>query len=150
MQPIHVRRYQDSGHGYAGWVEPADRSWVLFLAVDGTPILMRRIEEAILGGHTEHRYIDVEISRSGMPPDAAISKEPMPANLTFEVSEQPDGAFCARLGQRDIAADGTTRDEAITGLLNYVAQLCTAGCLDPTGEPVPGVSPRRQAAVSGS
>lgn len=44
MQPIHVRRYSDPSHGFSGWIEPEDRSWVLFIAVDGTPMLMRRTE----------------------------------------------------------------------------------------------------------
>lgn len=40
MNNIEVRRYERPDEvGYAGWVEPEDRSWVLFIANDGTPTL---------------------------------------------------------------------------------------------------------------
>jgi hypothetical protein len=28
--------------GYLGWVEPADRSWIVFVALDGTPVRFDR------------------------------------------------------------------------------------------------------------
>ena len=37
MQDIHIGRYdnpEDVG-GWAGWVEPADKSWILFIDEDG-------------------------------------------------------------------------------------------------------------------
>lgn len=55
--------------------------------------------------------------------------------LTYTVTKNEDG-FVALLGQRDIAAVGATEHEAITGLLNYVAELCASGQLDETGEPL--------------
>lgn len=56
MQALHVRRYHDQSHGYAGWVEPEDRAWVLFIAVDGSPQLVLRVELTTVDGQTEHRY----------------------------------------------------------------------------------------------
>ena len=36
MQNIHVKRYSDpTAVGYAGWIEPADRSWIAFIDLDG-------------------------------------------------------------------------------------------------------------------
>lgn len=36
MQNIHIQRYADpSSHGWAGWIELEDRSWILFIRVDG-------------------------------------------------------------------------------------------------------------------
>lgn len=38
MQNIKVGRYGDEGrtsHGYAGWIEPEDNSWIMFVGVDG-------------------------------------------------------------------------------------------------------------------
>lgn len=34
MQPIRVRRYAEPAD-FAGWIEPEDRSWVLFVPADG-------------------------------------------------------------------------------------------------------------------
>lgn len=28
--------YADTSHGWAGWIEPADRSWIEFVGVDGS------------------------------------------------------------------------------------------------------------------
>ena len=37
MQSITVKRYAAASHGFAGWMEPADRSWIAFIDVDGRP-----------------------------------------------------------------------------------------------------------------
>lgn len=34
MQNITVGRYDVEGNGYAGWIEPDDRSWILFVTDD--------------------------------------------------------------------------------------------------------------------
>lgn len=38
MVNIHIGRYHDPSEtgGWAGWVEPDDKSWILFIAEDGT------------------------------------------------------------------------------------------------------------------
>jgi hypothetical protein len=39
MQNIKVSRYSDpKSHGWAGWIEPEDRSWVAFIGLDGRPL----------------------------------------------------------------------------------------------------------------
>jgi hypothetical protein len=35
MTNITIGRYADNSHGYDGWIEPADRSWIMFVRVDG-------------------------------------------------------------------------------------------------------------------
>jgi hypothetical protein len=38
MQPIKVHRYTDpKGVGWAGWIEPEDKSWIAFIGLDGVP-----------------------------------------------------------------------------------------------------------------
>jgi hypothetical protein len=32
---ITIGRYSSDDHGYAGWIEPSDRSWIVFVGVDG-------------------------------------------------------------------------------------------------------------------
>jgi hypothetical protein len=53
--------------------------------------------------------------------------------LTFKTTQQPDGSWTARLGERAIACDAATEHEAIERLLTWVAELVEAGCLDSTG-----------------
>lgn len=36
LMNITVGRYSDASTGYLGWVEPEDRSWILFVALDGS------------------------------------------------------------------------------------------------------------------
>jgi hypothetical protein len=38
MQNIIIGRYDnpEKTGGWAGWIEPEDRSWILFIAADGT------------------------------------------------------------------------------------------------------------------
>lgn len=39
MQNIKVARYSDpEALGWAGWIEPEDRSWVAFIGLDGKPL----------------------------------------------------------------------------------------------------------------
>ena len=44
--------------------------------------------------------------------------------------------FLAMLNCRNVGSWGVTEHEAIKNLLNYVAKLCVAGCLDHTGKPM--------------
>lgn len=38
MQDIHVRRYSNpKATGWAGWIEPEDRSWIAFIDLAGAP-----------------------------------------------------------------------------------------------------------------
>lgn len=40
MQNVTVHRYQNpEAVGWQGYIEPADRSWIVFVALDGTPVL---------------------------------------------------------------------------------------------------------------
>lgn len=57
MQQIHVKRYESTAAGYAGTIEPEDRSWVLFIANDGTPSLYIGVTSESEDGKTEHGYV---------------------------------------------------------------------------------------------
>lgn len=58
MQNIHVKRYEQQAAGYAGWIEPDDGSWVLFVPADGsTPHLYKRNEQQEHDGKTEATYL---------------------------------------------------------------------------------------------
>lgn len=38
MTNIYVGRYSDSDQiGYQGWIEPIDRTWIMFITNDGSP-----------------------------------------------------------------------------------------------------------------
>jgi hypothetical protein len=37
MLNVKVHRYADTSHGFAGWIEPDDKSWILFIPVSGEP-----------------------------------------------------------------------------------------------------------------
>lgn len=40
VQNIEVGRYeQPEAVGYQGWIEPADRSWIVFIDLDGKPVV---------------------------------------------------------------------------------------------------------------
>ncbi len=40
MADIHVGRYDHPAEvGYQGWIEPGDRSWVMFVDLDGRPVV---------------------------------------------------------------------------------------------------------------
>ncbi len=61
MQNIHVRRYEDPDRvHYQGWVEPEDRSWILFIEKDGTPQLYLETEVVDEDGKTVRGYIPAE------------------------------------------------------------------------------------------
>jgi hypothetical protein len=38
MDTITIKRYDSTTAGYQGYIEPADRSWVLYIGVDGSPL----------------------------------------------------------------------------------------------------------------
>lgn len=39
MQHVHVRRYEQPKRlGWAGWIEPTDKSWIAFIGLDGRPL----------------------------------------------------------------------------------------------------------------
>jgi hypothetical protein len=174
MQPIHVSRYK-SPNTFAGYIEPEDRSWIVFVDAKGLATFWRRTEVQMKdedGIHHEHGYIDVEIPGGIAEGEVPVLSAPEPAQYpgpidykSYFMEAQPpfpaaaDGSYpasngieahwCAELNCRDIVCIGETEHAAIQNLMNYVAQLCTAGCMDHTGLPVPGVSPRRHAAVWG-
>jgi len=40
MKDIHVGRYDNPADiGWQGWIEPDDRTWIMFVADDGTPVV---------------------------------------------------------------------------------------------------------------
>lgn len=40
MQNIAVRRYANPEElGWAGWIEPKDLSWIVFIRADGSPVI---------------------------------------------------------------------------------------------------------------
>lgn len=59
MQNIHVKRYHEST-GYQGFIEPEDRSWVVFIHENGIPSLWRRTAIETSDGKVEHVYVDSE------------------------------------------------------------------------------------------
>jgi hypothetical protein len=43
MPKIKIGRYTEADQtGYAGWIEPEDRRWILFVKHDGTPVFFPR------------------------------------------------------------------------------------------------------------
>lgn len=63
MQNIHVRRYQhpDSTQ-YRGWVEPEDRSWILFIPQEGAPQLYLEVECEDGDGKTVRGYTPADLA----------------------------------------------------------------------------------------
>lgn len=58
MQPIHISRYEHPDKArYQGTVAPEDRSWILFIALDGEPQLFVRCSFETDDGKTEHGYV---------------------------------------------------------------------------------------------
>jgi hypothetical protein len=53
MQNIQVHRYSHpKTHGWAGWLEPEDRSWIAFIGLDGRPLFFLNrdpVSGAVLG-----------------------------------------------------------------------------------------------------
>lgn len=40
MSNIVVGRYDNpEGAGWAGWIEPEDRAWIMFVGLDGQPVV---------------------------------------------------------------------------------------------------------------
>lgn len=159
---IHVKRYSDPKPG--GWdstVEPADRSWLVFVHEDGHALFYRRVEITNDEGKTEHAFADVELPGSLpmqhlQPPELPSQTQlPYPGPIDFEVtagkdpSTEKDGFF-AQLNCRSIACWAETEHGAIQALLNYCVRLAVAGALDHSGEPIKHSSRRRYDYVFGS
>lgn len=166
-QHIHINRYPDP-RAVGGWeltVTPEDGSFVLFVPTEGDALLYRRVATKTENGQTDNVYADVELPFSlpqqqihpmdGPPPVPKVEdgRPWNPLDFTIAPIELEDGTmgFTAMLNCRAVAADGATEHEAIRNLMNYVAQLCTAGALDHTGEPrlVNPSSQRRYESVFG-
>jgi len=65
MQNVHVKRYtHPDTHGYAGTIEPEDRSWVLFIPNSGK---------------APELYVEVEVPESEDTPDGPTVKGYTPA-----------------------------------------------------------------------
>jgi hypothetical protein len=63
MQNIHVRRYETPNQvHYQGWIEPEDRSWILFIEKDGTPQLYLEVEVEEEEGKTVRGYVPAELT----------------------------------------------------------------------------------------
>ena len=177
MQNIRIQRFSPAVAGFDGTLEPDDRSWIVFVASDGGAVFYRRQLVELLDGSQKETYADVElpglvlVDGQGVPPPVAFPEMEHPGPLDFtvvpahepmmdavspadharerELHPNARAGFEARLNARSIAAWGATEHEAIRSLLNYVAQLCTAGALDHTGRPMHGHCARRYAAVFG-
>jgi len=86
MQSIHVTRYKHpKATGWAGYIEPADKSWIAFVGLDGRPIFfLHRDPEtgAILGDDPEKHAEDIAALRregglrTGMVFDGSSVPEP--------------------------------------------------------------------------
>lgn len=47
VQNIEVGRYEQPEQvGFAGWIEPEDRSWIIFINLAGQPVLFGQREES--------------------------------------------------------------------------------------------------------
>ncbi len=160
MQNIHVKRYGNIDCGYQGSIEPEDRAWIVFIDAKGEATFWRRdsLCEAD-DGSPQHHYVDVELLNPQMAMGEAVPPSGMPAGtepmLDYSVRQLDEGEasgpdsemrFAAKLNCREIEALGTDEHDAVKRLLNYVAQLCVAGCLDHTGQPGT-INPRRYAHV---
>ena len=161
MQNVRISRYATPAAGFAGTVSPEDGSWIVFVATDGEALFYRRTEASDLEGGTRSTYVDVELPGLALPDTGRL---PTPEQIGFPAHEHPGpldyevapgtdpesgrAGFYARLNARAIMAWGETEHAAIRALLNYVAHLCTAGCLDHTGRPMQS-NPRRYRAVFG-
>lgn len=81
MKNVKIKRYASPmAHGWAGWIEPDDRNWIVFVGVNGLPMIyMHRDPEtgAILSDDpAEHEECVARIrcdggSRIGMPYDGS-------------------------------------------------------------------------------
>lgn len=158
MQNIHVKRYRPELKDWQGTISPEDGSWVVFIDADGEPFFYRRVESETSEGRVEESYVDVEIpcaplveAPDALPPADLRTPEESPFDYEVVPSEGPglsSTGFFAKLNCRQVACYGETEHEAVRNLINYVAKLCTAGCLDHTGNPSHG-NPRRYKYVFG-
>lgn len=39
MQNLEAGRYTDPAIGWQGWVEPVDRTWIMFIDADNRPVM---------------------------------------------------------------------------------------------------------------
>lgn len=169
MNNIHVRRFATS-EAWQGLIEPEDRSWFVLIDDKGEATFWRQCPAPDeLGpdvGATQQFYIDAELPGGRLFVDEPIPvQEPPkpgePRSLDFTLAPTngedvptPEGqraspGFWAHLNARQVSCFGETEHLAMKNLLNYVAELCTAGCLDHTGRPMPGHLARRYNAVFG-
>lgn len=159
---IHIRR--PVGSILRNIVTPADGSWMVLVDNTGEATFWRRTtaESSVEDGKVFDIFVDAELpthvldgcEASPIPPPLATLA---PGALDFTVKQASEcepgedaPRWWASLVNRAIAAHGKTEHEAVAALMNYVAQLCTAGSLDHTGEPVFGRNERRRRAVWGT
>ncbi len=169
MNNIHVRRFS-TAEAFQGVIEPEDRSWVVLIDDRGEATFWRQCpapeELGPDAGATQQFYIDAELPGGRLLVDepVPVQEPPQPGEprsldftllpTTGEDVPTPEGqraipGFWARLNARHVCCFGETEHLAMRNLLNYVAELCTAGCLDHTGRPMPGHLRRRYNAVFG-
>jgi hypothetical protein len=154
MQNIHVKRYQGK-HDWAGWIEPEDNSWIVFIATDGQATFWRRTEMRTEDGRIDHAYIDAEIPTGLVSSDRELvaqggEQQEDLIDYTVEPTDEHGGGFFAKLNVRAVWCFGATEHEAVKSLMNYVARLCVGGSLDHTGRRVEGTNERRYRAAWGS
>lgn len=173
MKNIHVRRFVTPNTSVQGLIEPEDKSWLVLIDDRGEATFWRQcpanpFEPHETGEPQREFYIDAELPGGRLRVDPVVEREPpaegAPRSLDFTVEPTEtstlgpppvdEGAasqvgYWARLNARQVACFGETEHLAVKNLLNYVAQLCTAGSLDHTGRPMPGHSRRRYEAVFG-
>jgi hypothetical protein len=164
MNNIHVRRFLTPYCNVQGLVEPEDKSWLVSIDDKDEATFWRQcpVDDWTLPTE-QHGYVDAELPGRGrlhlegvpvVQEALSVAHESHPLDFTVTPSEScaltresdPPG-FWAMLNARDVACFGATEHEAIRALMNYVAQLCTAGCLDHTGRPMPAQARRRYDAV---
>ena len=60
MPSIRVYRYKDpaSVAGWAGWIEPEDSSWMLFVHLDGATMLFRRRDGELVSPQSPMTVVD--------------------------------------------------------------------------------------------
>lgn len=170
MKNIHVRRFS-TAESWQGVIEPEDRTWVVLIDDKGEATFWRQCKADAFElppevGTAREFYIDVELPGGRLLVDDAVPvQEPpqpgQPRSLDFTLvptdgsdvpvdeGKGPLAGYWAHLNARHVSCFGETEHLAMRNLLNYVAELCTAGCLDHTGRPMPGHLQRRYNAVFG-
>ena len=87
MQDIKVSRYKDpKATGWAGWIEPSDKTWIAFIDLEGRPRFYLNRDPAdgrCLPDDPNDRIVGAEAVEGGaMPPlvrpDGARLDEPVP------------------------------------------------------------------------